>query len=208
MVEKYKLNLAIAFTILLITIWLTWTGRVWEWVGQLLLVGAIVLIIWTMVLREKRPAKLLEFFVKSLIVSYVATIIIWFVWLRITSPQFYAYLDLEYLMNELILVVLPLSLLPVAVSVIVYGTFRTKLKPWEIFLPTWYASIFAVFIIYNVWWSLCVRPYLPEFYYSSFAGWMASVLGLVFLSFLVAIILTIVYVVLRKQKTAEPKLLS
>ena len=128
MLEKYKLNLIVAFTILLITIWLIWARRVWDWTGHLLLLGAIVLIIWTLLLREKKPAKLLEFSIKSLVVCYVATSIFWFVRLRITSPQIYAHLDLEYIMNTLVLNVLPLSLFPVAISVIIYGIFRTKLK--------------------------------------------------------------------------------
>lgn len=204
MVEKYKLNLTVGFTVLLITIWLILAKRVWDWTGNLLLLGAIALIVLSIVLREKKPAKLLEFFVKSLVVFYVAICIIWFVWLRITSPQIYAYLDLEYLMNTLVLVVLPLSLFPVAFSIIIYGIFRIKLKPWEIFLSSWYVSIFVVFTGYQIWWTLYVQPYLPEFYYSSIAVAIVLVLGLVFLSFLIAGIFTIVYVILKKPKSEPP----
>jgi len=200
MVEKYKLNLIVAFTILLITIWLIWASRVWDWTGYLLLIGSILLIVDTLIKKEKKPAKLLEFFVKSLVVCYVVTSIIWFIRLHFTSPQTYAYLDLELLMNLLIFNILPLSLFPVAISVIIYGIFRTKLKPWEIFLSSWYASMFVVFNIYSVWYSIYVRPYLPEFYYSSIAGAIGIVFGLVFLSFLITGILTIVYLVLKKQK--------
>jgi len=200
MVEKYKLNLIVAFTILLITIWLIGARRVWDWTGYLLLLGAILLIINTLTKREKKPAKLLEFLIKSLVVCYVAASIIWFVSLHSSSPQIYAYLDLELLMNILIFNVLPLSLFPVAISVIIYGIFRTKLKPWEILLSSWYVSMFAVFNIYSVWYSIYVRPYLPEFYYSSIAGAIAIVMGLVFLSFLITGILTIVYLKLKKQK--------
>ena len=199
MVEKYKLNLVVAFTILLITIWLMWARRVWDWTGYLLLLGAILLIMNTLTKKEKKPAKLLEFFIKSLVVCYVATSIIWFIQLNFTSPQTYAYLDLELLMNMLIFNVLPLSLFPVAISVIIYGIFRTKLKPWEIFLSSWYASMFVVFNIYSIWYSIYVRPYLPEFYYSSIAGAMALAFGLVFLSFLITGILTTVYLVLKKK---------
>jgi hypothetical protein len=102
-------------------------------------------------------------------------------------------------MNMLIFNILPLSLFPVAISVIIYGIFRTKLKPWEIFLSSWYASMFVVFNIYSVWYSIYVRPYLPEFYYSSIAGAIAIVFGLVFLSFLITGILTTVYLVLKKK---------
>jgi len=197
MVEKYKLNLAVGFTILLITIWLIWARRVWDWTGQLLLLVAIVLIIRTLLLREKKPAKLLEFFVKSLVIFYVATCIIWFVWMGLTSPRYYAYLDLEYLMNTLVLVVLPLSLFPVAISIIIYGIFRILLKPWEIFLSSWYASMFVVFTIYQV----SSEPASP---YSSIAGAIGAVLGQVFQSFIIAGILTLVYVTLKKPKIEPP----
>ena len=199
MVEKYKLNLIVAFTILLITIWLIWARRVWDWTGYLLLLGSILLIMDTLIKKEKKPAKLLEFFIKSLVVCYVAVSIIWFIQLSITSPQIYAYLDLELLMNILIFNILPLSLFPVAVSVIIYGIFRTKLKPWEILLSSWYASVFVVFNIYSIWYSIYVLPYLPEFYYSSIAGAIAIWMGLVFLSFLISGILTGVYLVLKKK---------
>jgi len=199
MVEKYKLNLIVAFTILLITIWLIGARRVWDWTGYLLLLGSILLIIDTLIKKEKKPAKLLEFFIKSLVVWFVAVGIIWFIWLSITSPQIIAYLNLESLMNVLIFNILPLSLFPVAVSVIIYGIFRTKLKPWEIFLSSWYASMFVVFNIYSIWYSIYVLPYLPEFYYSSIAGAIAIWIGLVFLSFLISGILTTVYLVLKKK---------
>ena len=199
MVEKYKLNLIVAFTILLITIWLIGARRVWDWTGYLLLLGAILLIINTLTKKEKKPAKLLEFLIKSLVVCYVAASITWFISLHSTSPQTYAHLDLELLMNILIFNVLPLSLFPVAISIIIYGIFRTKLKPWEILLSSWYASTFAVFNIYSVWYSINVRPYLPEFYYSSIAGAIVIWMGLVFLSFLITGIITTVYLVLKKK---------
>lgn len=200
MVEKYKLNLIVAFTILLITIWLIWASRVWDWTGYLLLLGSILLIINTLIKKEKRPAKLLGFFVKSLVVCYVTASIVWFVHLHFTSPQTYAHLDLELLMNMLIFNVLPLSFFPVAISVVVYGIFRKKLKPWEIFLSSGYASMFAVFSIYSVWYSIYVQPHLPEYYYSSVAGAIAITFGLVFLSLLIAGIITIIYLILKKQK--------
>jgi len=204
MVEKYKLNVAVGFAILLITIWLISAKRVWDWTGQLLLLGAIALIIWSLLKKEKKPARLLEFFIKSLVVCYVATSIIWFIWLRIASPWYYAHLNLELLMNTLVFVVLPRSLLPVAVSVIIYGIFKIKLKPWEFLLTSWYVSMFVVFTVYDVWWSLFVQPYLPDFYYSSSAGWIALILGFVLLAFFIAGILTIIYVILKKPKEEPP----
>ncbi len=135
----------------------------------------------------------------SLFCMHAAVGIIWFIQLSITSPQTFAYLSLELLMNILIFNILPLSLFPVAVSVIIYGIFRTKLKPWEIFLSSWYASVFVVFNIYSIWYSIYVLPYLPEFYYSSIARAIAIWMGLVFLSFLISGILRVVYLVLKKK---------
>jgi hypothetical protein len=196
-VEKYKLNLTVAFTILLITIWLIWV-RPWYFVGQPLLLGAILLIMNTLIKKEKKPAKLLEFFLKSLVVFYVATSIIWFVRLRITSPQIYAHLDLEYLMDTLVLSVLPLSLFPVAISVIIYGIFRTKLKPWETFLSSWYVSLFGILIISLIWWS--IQWTLPVSFYAGMALLFISLI----LSLLSAVICTIVYAKYKKTQTQKP----
>ena len=141
MVEKYKLKLAVGCLILLITIWLIRLClflNIDIIIGQLLLPFAIVLILRTLWSREKKPAiekelgsKFLGFFIKSLIVSFL-----------------------------------------------------------------------AVFVGYYWWWyPLYVEPYLPEFYYSSFAAGMAFILFLLVpLAFLIAGILTIVYVILKKQK--------
>lgn len=204
MVEKYKLNLAVTFTILLITIWLIWTKRVWDWTGDLLLLGTIALILWTLIKREKKPARLLEFSIKSLIVFYAAASIFWFVRLGITSPTYYAYLNLELLTNILIYSILPLALLPTAISIIIYGILRIKLKAWEFLLSTWYASAFMVFTGYQIWWILYVQPNLPDFYYSSAAGAILLTLSLVFLAFLIAGILTIIYKTIREPKIQPP----
>jgi hypothetical protein len=192
MVEKYKLNLAVALVALLIVIWLIWAKLVWDFAGFLLLTGVTAFIAWTLIKKEKKPAKLLEFFLKSLVVSYVAIGIIWFVWVEITSPWLYANLNFQSLMTMLILIIL-LSLFPVACSIIIYGIFRIKLKPWEIFLSSWYVSIFVVFTVYQV-------STEPASSYSSIAGAVAVVIGLAMLSILIAGILTILYVILKKQK--------
>jgi len=199
MVEKFKLNLIVGFTILIITVWLIWAHRVWEWTGNLLLLGAIVLIVRALFVKEKKPAKLLEFSIKSLLVSYVVTSVIWFINLTIRSPWYYAYLNAELLMNILIFDILPLALLPVAVAVIIYGIFRIRLKAWEFFLACWYTSTFAVFAIYQVWWNLYVRPSLPEFYYSSSAGAIVLSIGLVLLALLIAGTLTVIYARFKKR---------
>jgi len=203
-VAKYKLNLAVGFTILFITIWLISARRVWDWVGQLMLTGAVVLIAWTVVWREKKPAKLLEFFIKSLVVSYVATSMFWFGMLAIVSPSYFAYLNGELLMSILIFTVLPLALLPVAVAVLIYGKFRVRLKTWEFFLSIWYVTVFAVFNGYQLWWSLFIRPNLPDFYYSSVAGAIALAILLMFLAFFIAGGVTVVYAILGQPQTEPP----
>jgi len=57
MVEKYKLNLIVAFTILLITIWLIWARRVWDWTGYLLLLGSILLIMNTLIKKRDEASQ-------------------------------------------------------------------------------------------------------------------------------------------------------
>lgn len=194
MVEKYKLNLAVAFTIILVSIWLIWARM--NFVGRPLLMGAFVLVIWTLIRKEKTPAKLLEFFVKSLVVCYVTTSIIWFVWMRITSPWYYSYFILERIISTLVAVVLPLSLFPVAVSVIIYGIFRIKLKASEIFLSLWYASIFTGLIYYSVWYYLNINPYQPAISDIGEAIVLAFICA--FLTFPIAGILAIIYLIVKK----------
>jgi len=189
MVEKYKLNLAVVFTIILITSWLVWARRVWDWVRLLLLAGAIVLIIWTLLLRGKKPAKLSEFFLKSLAVSYIATSIIWFTWLFLTSPP---PVDIFSNLMRTLLVAPPLSFFPVSISIIIYGIFRKKLEAWEIFSSSWYASIFAGLIYYCVWYYLNINPYQPP------PETVGVAFIFAFLSLPIACILTIVYLILKK----------
>jgi len=202
MVEKFKLNLIVGFTILLVTVWLIWSHRVWDWTGNLLLLGAMVLIVWTLLVREKKPAKLLEFFIKSLIISYAVIGIIWFINLTVTAPWYYSYLNSESLMNILIFNILPLALLPVAISVIIYGMFRVKLRSWEIFLSGWYMFIFAVQAAYSVWWTLFIQPY-QHHYYQSGAGATALDMLLALLAFLMAGVFTIAYVAIIGPKETE-----
>jgi hypothetical protein len=187
MVEKYKLNLAVVFTIILITSWLVWARRVWDWVRLLLLAGAIVLIIWTLLLRGKKPAKR-EFFLKSLAVSYIATSIIWFTWLFLTSPP---PVDIFSNLMKTLLVAPPLSFFPVSISIIIYGIFRKKLNALEIFLSSWYASIFAGLIYDGVWYYLNINPYQPP-------ETVGVAFTFAFLSLPIACILTIVYLILKK----------
>ena len=194
------LNLIVAFAILLIGIWLIWGLRIWDSVGHLLQGCSIAIIIWTFLKKEEKTANLLEFFVKSLVISIVITSIIWFVSLSIVSPTYFLFiLSPAYHLG----IILPRSLLPVAVSVMIYGIFRTKLEPWKFFLSSWYTSIFVVFAVYDVWWTLLVQPYVYHFYISG-AGALARDFLFVGLAFLIAGLLTIVYVVAKEPKSEPP----
>ena len=181
MIEKYTraraLNLLVAFIILLTIICLISARVVWDWVGLLLLLSVAAIVVTTLLVREKKQARLLEFFLKSLVISYIVTSIIWFVWPGIT-----------------LFGVFILSLLPVSISVIIYGIFRIQLKAWEIFLPSWYVSIFAVF-------TVGARPTASQ--YSSIAGGLGEFFGQVFLSLFIAIILTVVYVSVRARRPID-----
>jgi hypothetical protein len=207
MVEKYKLNLIVAFTILLVTIWLIWAWRVWDWTGYLLLLGPILLIMDALFKKEKKPTKLLEFTVKSLVVCYVATSIIWFIWLHFTSPQIYTTLDSEYFMNILVLNVLPLSLFPTAISVIIYGIFRVKLRVWEVFLSSWYASIFVFISYFYFVWRTYQQTSYSEYTGPIHAGALSDItLGFFIfqLSFFPALIYTIIYTKYKKSQIQKP----
>jgi len=182
-------------TILLITIGFIWTARIWDSVGQLLSACAIALVIWTLLKKEK-PTTLLEFSVKSLIISYATTSITWFVTFGTVSPYYYTYIGLWGLVYTLTYIILLRSLLPVAVSIVIFGTFRTKLKPWEILLSSWYVSIFAVFAAYSLWWTLFVQPTLHDFY-SSGAGALARDMLLALLAFFFAASFTAIYLILK-----------
>jgi hypothetical protein len=77
-----------------------------------------------------------------------------------------------------------------------------RLRAWEFFLLSWFVAMFVVFVgYYWWWWPLYVEPYLPEFSYSAPGAGIAFMLFLLLpLAFLIAGILTIVYVILKKQK--------
>jgi len=186
MMEKYRLNLLVAFIILLTIIALIVARVVSDWAGLSLLYAVSAVAFTSLQIREKRPVRLSKFFVKSLEVSYIVAVIIWFVWVFATFPSFsfvvYNYLNPVSLVSALILFVFPTSLLPVAISVIIYGIFRTRLRVWEIFLSSWYVLIFV-----------------------AYAGGISDLLWRVFLALLVAGILSVVYVVRKRRKINESK---
>ena len=97
-----------------------------------------------MVLLKEGTSKLVAFFIKGFLVSYVLVSIIWFVTLVITAGYFSFSLGLMLLIYSLAYVILPRALLPVAISAVVCSITNARLRPWEILLSTWYVSIFAV----------------------------------------------------------------
>jgi len=186
MMEKYRLNLLVAFIILLAIIGLIMAKVVSDWVGLPLLYAVGAVAFTSLLIREKKIARLSRFFVKSLVISYVVTVVFWFVWVFTTSASFslavYNYLNPVSLVSELIFSVFSLSLLAVAVSVIIYGIFRIRLRVWEIFLSSWYVSIFV-----------------------AYAVGVSDLLWQVLLALLVAGILSVVYVFRRGREINEPK---
>lgn len=200
MVGEYELNWTAILAFILITIWLVFPRITWMFTSQLLLEVGIALFIWV---RLEKKARLLQFFVKSFAISYLANCIVFFAFSVFSLWIFYRP-SIMGLIDLLIFNVLPLSLLPVAITVIIYGLFVERLKLWEIFFPSWYVSLFVVLTIYEIWLFYFVKPYLPEFYYSSFAARLAYILSVLLpTSFLYAVIFTIAYVKLRKQNERQ-----
>jgi len=136
---------------------------------------------------KAEPPRLLRFFVVTFTLFLIVTGIAYFIWLNITMPAYFSLLlELE---RGMILFIIPTSFLLEAISVIIYGIFRIELKPWEIFLSSFYVSVFAVWVL---------MPHTLASRYSSFAGALNEPLGALFLSLFIAGILTIVYVTLKE----------
>ncbi len=125
--ESDKLNLGIMLLVLLGIAWLIWVWNVSILIVLPLLVLALVAVKWTLSNKTK-PARLLGFFVKTFTLFLIGTGIAYFIWLKFTMPAYLSFrfqLELEY---GMILFVIPISLLLEAISIIIYGIFRTKLK--------------------------------------------------------------------------------
>lgn len=129
---------------------------------------------------KKKSAGFLRFFVTSLIICYIASGLVWSILLATRTPWYCAEARLQDHVNTLILNVLPLSLPPLAVSTTVCGIFKKRLNLLEIFLSGWYISTFEI---------------LGFFYLAASASHgrvSYPQLGFVFLSSLIAVILTTV----------------
>jgi hypothetical protein len=253
MVKKSKKNLAFAFAVLLLTIWLIFGGGTWDFVARLLLVGAIALVIWALLKKEQnklsltitllgllgiawliwfenvnivygfplllfaivavkwsvrdktKPARLLGFFVKTFSLFLIGTGVAYFVvWLGITAPYTYGVYPIHAIVETGMFLVFPSSLLFEAISIIIYGIFKIKLRAWEIFISSWYVSIFVIFIVYAVW-LILYPPWEPgKFYYTTFAASIAPLASFPYYALLPATVCTVVYVKCKKpqiQKT-------
>lgn len=192
--ESDKLNLGIMLLVLLGIAWLVWVGNVSVLIVLPILLLALVAVKWTLSSRTK-PARLLGFFVKTFTLFLIGTGIAYFIWLKFTMPAYLSFrfqIELEY---GMILFVIPISLLLESISVIIYGIFKTEMKPWQIFLSSFYVSVIAVWIL---------MPHTQASPYSSFAGGLGEFLSSLFQSLffagIIAGILTIVYGYLGNQQ--------
>ena len=155
-----------------------------------------------MSVRDKtKPARLLGFFVKTFTLFLIGTGVAYFiVWLGITAPHTYGVYPIHAIVETGMFFIFPISLLFEATAIIIYGIFKIKLRAWEIFISSWYVSIFAVLIAYTVWLTL-YPPWKPEnesFYYSSFASSIGPLLTFPYYALIPAAVCTVVYVKYKK----------
>lgn len=202
--EKGRLNLAITLLALLGVAWLVWVENVSFLFVLPLLVFAVLAVRW--VLRdEAKPARLLGFFVKTFTLFLIGTGFAYFiVWLGVAAPYTYSVYPVNALFEMGMVFIYPIALLLEAISIVIYGIFRIKLKPWEIFLSSWYVSIVgSVFLVFALW-----MPRTPASPYSSLASAIGVFLGLAFGSLLIASIIagitTIIYRILREPREEPP----
>jgi len=146
---------------------------------------------------KTEPPRLLLFFVVTFALFSIVTGIAYFIWLNIAMPTYFSLLlELE---RGMILFVIPTSLLFEAISIIIYGIFRRELKPWQIFLSSFYVSVFAVWIL---------MPHTLASRYSSFAGALNEPLAALILSLFIAGMVTIIYARLKKPQEGRPRRLQ
>jgi hypothetical protein len=111
------------------------------------------------------------------------------------------------MVEEGILFVFLISLLLAAIFIIIYGIIKIKLKPWEIFLSSWYVSMFAILLVYAAWLITHPSP-APKNYYPGYTSFpspaLALLLALPFYSVIPAAICTIVYTKYKKPQIQKP----
>jgi len=206
--KENKLNLVIILLVLLAIAWLIWIENVSIFHGLPLLVFVIIAINWT--LRKKaEPVRLLGFFVKTFALFFtIASVAYFIVWLGITAPHTYSVYPVHAIVETGIVFILPISFLLEAISIIIYGMCKIKLRAREIFISSWYVSVFVILIIYYIWWSIQWTPPPKEIYpiqpsASLYAG-IALLYTVLLLSFLPAAICTILYIKYKKPPSQKP----
>jgi hypothetical protein len=160
-------------------------------------------------LRKKaEPVRLLGFFVKTFALFFtIASVAYFIVWLGITAPHYYSVYPVHAIVETGMVFILPISFLLEAISIIIYGMYKIKLKAWEIFLSSWYVSVFVILIVYYVWWSIQWTPPPEEIYpiqpsASLYAG-IALIYTVLLLTFFPAAICTILYIKYKKPQTQK-----
>jgi hypothetical protein len=209
--EKNKLNLVIILLVLLAITWLIWIENVSISHGLPLLVLTVAAVKWT--LRNKaEPARLLGFFVKTFALFFIVASVAYFiVWLGITAPHTYSVYPVHAIVETGVVFILPISLLLEAISIIIYGIFKIKLKAWEIFLSSWYVSLVGPFAILSIYYVFYPIPYTPPPEEigpippsaSLYAG-ISALFTFLILSLLPATICTIVYIKYKKTEIQKP----
>lgn len=204
MKNKLAVMVAVAVVLLVLSFWLAWGLHDWGSVALLLQGCAVALVIWAFLARDGKPVGLFVLVGEGFVVSFVLTIVLWFVsalagvsWVFFSSVLWVFSIAFGFR-------ILPYSLLPVAICVTAYGVFRKVLPAWMILLSSWYVSIYGVFAAYDVWWLVLIFPYLTGPAYFGGGGLIALDMFLVFLAFVVACVFTAIYAVLRRPKHSPP----
>ncbi len=141
--------------------------------------------------KKWKLTEFLGFSAMNLVICYVASSLVWLIYLGIGQPSYYVNPRPQDYVNTLTLNILPLSLPPLAVSVIIYGKSEIRLNPLEIFLSSWCIStleVLAFFYLLVLTWHprASLRPPYPPLEF--------VLLGLVTTT------LTIVYVVSKRRE--------
>lgn len=213
---KNELSLAITLLFLLGLVWLISAENVSIAHVLPLLMFRFVVIKW--ILRDKnKPSRLLGFFIKTFTLILIATSVVYFVvWLGITAPHTYSVYPIHAIVETGMIFIFAISLLLVAISIIIYGIYKIKLKAWEIFFSSWYISLVAPFGIASIYFMLWPIPYTPpseEIYppppgSASLGAGIDTFLTFITLSFLSAAICTEVYLKFKKKSLLHKPLMQ
>lgn len=198
--KRNMLELAVAMIMLVLDFWLVLSLRTWYSVESVLQGCAVALVVWVFLTRGGRSVGLVELVGKGFGFSLLWMSVLWFMRMLVVGSLFPVSVSFWVFVMSFELIVFPLSLLSVAISVTAYSLFRARLWAWQVFLSSWYVSIYGVFAGYDVWWFVFVRPYLRPPYYFSGAGAIALDMFRVGLAFFIAGIFTVVYLGLRRPK--------